>query len=197
MRLPPVCVDVERRCRQKDPVDGRIAILWRAGVGELQQLFGGQCTQRCTRRCADLGGKCRGKSHGVCTAVRRHGAQHRRARAHRLGKQSLALWAGHQQTDRYRSGRFTDDGYPRWITAECRDIGLNPAQCGNLIEVAVVANAAVCGCTLRVCQKSEHAQTVVHGDRDDTLGSQCRAIVAWLRAVAGDVAAAIEVDQHG
>ena len=58
------------------------------------------------------------------------------------------------------------------------DVGFHPVQGGNHIEQAIVAGGAI-GFFREVfrCEKAEHAQAVIDGDKHDTLQRKEIAIV--------------------
>ena len=58
-------------------------------------------------------------------------------------KQAFGKGRGHQDTDGYRTGGLTGDGYTFRVTAKSRNILLDPFKCGDLIHQAVVSGRVV------------------------------------------------------
>src|SRR3954468_23651867 len=92
----------------------------------------------------------------------------------RLVEQALRGRRNHQVDDGATSGGLAEDGDISGITAEYRDVALDPLQRGDLVHEGIVAERAV-GTFLRQCrvgEKAEAAQAVVDGHDYDTLLGQ-------------------------
>jgi hypothetical protein len=91
---------------------------------------------------------------------------------------------GQERAHRERAGRFAKDRDILRIAAKGRDVLLDPAECGHLIELAVVARSISARLTreLRVRKEPEDAQPVIDRDNDDPLARERIAIVTRLSA---------------
>jgi len=164
----------------------------------LQQFLRRQRAQGIERIDTQLSGKRLALLLHLRQRQRRDRGDQRTALADGPCEQAARERRGHQRTHRDRTGRFAGDRHLCRIPTEAGDIGAYPAQRRHLIEQAIVA------CSMlrrfvgqrRQREEAEHAETVVHGDRDDALAGQAGAVIALLRAVAGHEAAAVEVHQH-
>ena len=94
------------------------------------------------------------------------------------------------------TGGLPADRDVSWIAAESGDVRLYPAQCHLLVEQAVICEQVTFVIGLRMRQPAQDTQTIVHCDNDDIAGlDQATAVVCI--AGAGEVAAAMEPDDHG
>ena len=176
-------------------IDVGVAVLLARG---LQQAVRRQRTQRGQRVGIEM------PRERLAAALHRR-QRHRRDRrdqgaafADRAGEQPARQRRGHQRAHRDRTGRLAGDRHLRRITAESGDVGAHPAQRGDLVEQAIIARRVLrrLGGERRRGEETEHAQAIVHRDRDDAAAGQAGTVVARLRTVAGDEAAAEEIHQH-
>src|SRR4051794_35501400 len=97
----------------------------------------------------------------------------------RLVEQALRGRRNHQVDDGATPGGFTENGDIAGVTAEHRDVALDPLEGGDLVHEGIVAEWAI-GTFLRQCrvgEKAEAAQAVVDGHHYDTLPGQLGAVV--------------------
>ena len=64
---------------------------------------------------------------------------HNGALQYGLLKQSLRQRGGHEQGNRYGACGLAENRYAFGIATERRDVGLDPFQCGDLVQQTVVA----------------------------------------------------------
>src|SRR5262249_35981134 len=103
-----------------------------------------------------------------------------------------------QRADRDRSRRLTEHCDARGITAEGRDIAMDPIESGDLIEQAIITGGLMSGlcreCWMR--EEAEHAKTVVERDDDDAARGQLVAPIKRRRRGAAFEPAAIDPNHH-
>src|SRR5260370_33410441 len=97
-----------------------------------------------------------------------------------------------QDADRYRSGRLTGDGYAFRVAAKCRNVPLNPRECGDLVHQAVIPGRVMRGLAgqLWMRKKAERAKSIRYGDNDYAFVREPVAPVQGHPGPSGDVPAA-------
>ncbi len=113
-------------------------------------------------------------------------------------KQPLGQRRRHQCADAGGTGRLAEDGDAAGIATEGRDVGLNPAQRRDLIEMAVVAGRPIglLGAQIRMRQEAEAAEPVVHRDDHDAVARQPVPLEDRQGSRSHQECAAVEPDHH-
>ena len=89
----------------------------------------------------------------------------------RFLKQTFRLGRCHQHAGVHRSGRLSEDRNVVHIPAELRDVVLDPMERQDLVLEAVISRRVMSGLggELRMSEKAEDAETVIHRDEDDSV----------------------------
>ena len=163
--------------------------------GRLVQLFGGHRAQSRDRGCPQA----RGERHAACTRLVESGQRPVRAVPEGaaftdgLVQQSLRERRSHQHAERMRTRRLAEHRDIVRISAEARDVGLHPAQGGQLILQAIIPRGPL-PVQLRVGQEAQHPHPVVAAHEDDALLGKPRSIGAGIGRGAELKAAAMDPD---
>lgn len=136
---------------------------------------------------------------GFVEGDRREGTEEGAAFPYRAGDDVTGKRGRHLRGYGGGAGGLTGDGDLLRIAAEGPYIFLHPFQCGGLIEEAIVAGGVMggFGCEGRVSEETEDPEAIVDGYRDDAFCRRAFAVVTIFGAVAGDVAAAVEINEDG
>ena len=111
-------------------------------------------------------------------------------------KQSPVGRTGQLGQDAAAAGRLSRDGNPAGVAAEGGDIPLHPAQPGLLVQVPEVGRCVrLFPGDLRMCQKSQCANPVIHRYHHDTAPGNPLPVKFHLRRIAALQTAAEEPDQ--
>src|SRR5689334_18458640 len=88
-----------------------------------------------------------------------------------LVEQAARLWRGEHAVDGDTTRREPKDGDVVRIAPECGDISLHPLQGSKLIHVRVVALILIrtFAAQRRKREETEASNSIVHGDKNDTL----------------------------
>jgi hypothetical protein len=154
-----------------------------------RQLRFGQLGEalRCNRPQLRCAGACTGQAERVgqldadsAGLVARMAGQATGALRDAAAEQSARGWRGHQRQHALRTRGLAEHRHALWVTAEGSDVGLHPAQCGDLIEQAEVGRgpcASVLGPQRGMHQEAERAEAAVQRHGDDTAPRQRAAVV--------------------
>ena len=135
-------------------------------------------------------GLLRGTGQADLRELPRAGEQDRPPEEPRVGRVDAEILNGHGP------GALAHEGQVLRVAAEVRDVGLYPAQGGELVVQAEVALPAVPGLELRMGQVAQNAHPVVGEDGDDAFFRQGGAVEGALPVEARVEAAAVEKQDH-